>query len=190
MDIWTLPQGLTVADRAYPIAWEYRQVLEVLALLADEQKPAWVRWFAAVDRFYREPVPTEHCREAMERLADFVQMGTAAPAPGPKLFDWQLDAREIISDVNRVAGFDIRDRTVHWWTFLSWFHAIGEGQLSTLVALRHKLATGQKLSEAERVFLRQNPDRVRLRAPGSPEKQRLEQLLRQADRAVFQSTGG
>jgi len=172
-----LPESLTVAGEPYPIRWEYRQVLEVLALLSDGQKPLWQRWFGAVDRFYARPVPTEHLQEAMAALSDFITMGRPGQ-PGPRLFDWQADAVEIISDINRVAGCELRKERLHWWTFLGWFHAIGEGQLSFLVGIRQKLSRGEKLTEAEQEFYRQNPHRVKLPSLPDPQKQKLEEMLK------------
>ena len=174
MDLWNLPTSLTVGGIEYPIGWEFREVLSLLALLNDETKPLWQRWFAAVDRFFAEPVPTANLTEACEKMGDFISMGVPG-APGPKLFDWEQDAPEIISDINRVAGFEVRNQEVHWWTFLGWFRAIGEGQLSFLVGIRSKLARGQKLTEGEQEYMRTH--RVRLRSPADPEKARLEALL-------------
>lgn len=174
MDLWKLPTSLTVGEIEYPIGWEYREVLQVMAILNDGQKPLWQRWFSAVGRFYKAPVPTSQLGQACEALADFITMGQPG-APGPKLFDWEQDAPEIISDINRVAGFEVRKESLHWWTFLGWFHAIGEGRLSFLVGLRSKLARGEKLSADEQAYMRSH--RVRLRSPDDPEKQRLEALL-------------
>ena len=176
MDLWKLPTALTVGEREYPIAWEYREVLQVLAILNDEQKPLWQRWFRAVAAFYKQPIPNAGVTEAMAALADFITMGQEGQ-PGPRVFDWQQDAVEIISDINRVAGFEVRRESLHWWTFLGWFHAIGEGRLSFLVGLRSKLARGERLTEAEQEYMRRNPHRVRLQKPAAPEKQRLEALL-------------
>ena len=175
MDLWQLPERLTVETEEYPIGWEYRQVLSVLAILNDGSKPLWQRWFGAVERFYQKPVPTGHLQSAMAAMGEFLTMGRPE-TPGPKLFDWQADAPEIISDLNRVAGCELRKQRLHWWTFLGWFHAIGEGQLSRLVAIRSKLRRGQKLTEAEELFCRQHPQRVKLQ---DPEKERLEQILKQ-----------
>lgn len=176
MDLWNLPTALTVGGKEYPIAWEYREVLRVMALLADESKPLWHRWFGAVGCFYKAPIPTPQLTEACEKMGDFVTMGVPG-TPGPKLFDWQADAPEIISDINRVAGFEVRKECLHWWTFLGWFRAIGEGQLSFLVGLRSKLARGEKLTPAEQEYMRLQPHRIRLQRPADPEKQRLEALL-------------
>lgn len=178
MDLWTLPTCLRVGERDIPINWEYRQVLGILAVLGDESKPLWQRWFAAVDAFYAEPIPNALLRPAMAALAEFVTMGRPA-APGPKLFDWQADAAEILSDLNRVAGRELRKETMHWWTFLGFFHAIGEGRFAELVALRQKLTRGEKLTDGEREFCRLHPERVRLPKPYDPQKEALERMLSQ-----------
>ena len=176
MDLYTLPTEAVLGGRKYAIGWEFRRVLAVLAIL-DGPGPEWLRWFRAVDAFYDEPVPNALMAPAAAFLADFITAGQPG-RPGPRLFDWQHDALDIISDVNRVAGFEVRKEQVHWWTFLAWFRAIGEGQLSALVTVRGKLARGQKLTEWEQTFCRENRDRVRLPRPHDPEKARLEQLLK------------
>ena len=101
---------------------------------------------------------------------------------GPKLLDWQQDADAIIAGVNKAAGQEIRSLPfVHWWTFLSWFHAMGEGQLSTLVTIREKLARGKRLEGWEKEFYRENKSRVDLKPRYSQEdlaeQERLKQLL-------------
>lgn len=63
----------------------------------------------------------------------------------------------IVSDINRIAGKDVRgEKFLHWWTFVSWFNGIGEGQLSFVVGIRDKLRRGKKLSAPEREFYRKN----------------------------------
>ena len=79
----------------------------------------------------------------MEYLAGFVAGFQPQKAFGGKLLDWQHDANLIVADINKVAGQEVRDLPfVHWWTFLAWFHGIGQGQLSTVVAIRDKLRKG------------------------------------------------
>lgn len=87
-----------------------------------------------------------------------------------------------MADVNKVAGCEIRALPfVHWWTFLAWFGAIGEGQLSAVVAVRDKLRRGKKLEEWEREFYRRNRARVELKPRYTPEelaeRERLNRLL-------------
>ena len=176
MDLWTLPTALRVGERYIPINWEWRAVLGVLAILGEEAKPLWQRWFAAVDAFYAEPVPNRLLRPAVAQMEQFITMGRPA-ASGPKLFDWQADAAEILSDLNRVAGRELRKESMHWWTFLGFFHAIGEGRFAELVALRQKLSRGEKLTDGEREFCRLYPHRVRLPQPPDPQREALEKML-------------
>ena len=87
-----------------------------------------------------------------------------------------------VADVNKVAGTEIRAIPfLHWWTFMAYFNAIGEGQLSTLVSIRDKLRRGKKLEKWEQEYYRKNKERVDLRkrysAEELAEQQRLKMLL-------------
>ena len=100
----------------------------------------------------------------------------------PKLLDWQQDAQIIVADVNKAAGMEIRAMPyMHWWTFLSWFHAIGEGQLATVVSIRDKLRRGKKLEKWEQEYYRKNRNRVELKkrysAEELAEQERIKKLL-------------
>ena len=70
---------------------------------------------------------------------------------------------------------------LHWWTFMAYFHAIGEGQLSTLVSIRDKLRRGKKLEKWEQEYYRKNKDKVDLKkhysAEELAEQERLKKLL-------------
>ena len=174
MNLWSLPRFLTLEGERYDIRWGWQDVMAVLAEL-NADRPEWVCWFRAVARFFVQPVPDALLGEAARALADFITAGRRQ-RQGLKLLDWELDAMEIVADINRVAGREVRDENVHWWTFLGWFHAIGEGRLSELVTLRGKLARGEKLTAAEEAFYRENRDRVRLRRPSDEEAALKERL--------------
>ena len=88
----------------------------------------------------------------------------------------------IVAEVNKVAGQEIRALPfVHWWTFLAWFHAIGEGQLSTLVGIREKLRKGKKLEAYEKDYYRKHKKTVDLQTRYSQKEQQerraIEKLL-------------
>lgn len=179
--LWSLPRALEVGGRSYPIRADFRQVLRVLDCLADPELPEFLRWLVALELFYAEAIPQEHRQEAARQLSEFLCCGQEQ-RPGPRLLDWQQDAALIISDVNRVAGRELRqEEFVHWWTFLGWFHAIGQGQLSDVVAIRDKLRRGRRLDSQEQEFYRRNKDRVDLKRRCTPgqaeEKQRLIAML-------------
>lgn len=183
MELWQLPQKADICGKSYDICPDYRDVLEIFSYLQDPDLPLFLRWQIALALFYKEPVSKAHWQEAVRYLCWFISGGREEPntADAP-LLDWQQDADAIVADVNKLAGQEIRALPfLHWWTFLSWFHAIGEGQVSTLVSIRDKLRRGKKLEPYEQEFYRRNRSRVELRkkysAEERAEQERLKKLL-------------
>ena len=178
MDGYVLPERAVLGGREFEMDTDFRLCLRLLCFLEESPLPEDLRWRVAVAAFFREPVPEPLLPEAMQYLAGFLSGGRQAEKPGPKLLDWQLDAPAIIAGVNRVAGLEVRSLPkLHFWSFLSFFHGIGEGQLSLLVGIREKLRKGQKLEPAEQTFYRENRAWVRMEKP-DPEKEKLLQMLR------------
>lgn len=182
MSPWNLPTSAVIGGREYPIHADYRDVLEIFAYLDDPDRPEYIRWQIALALFYDGEIPPAHMQEAMDYLSEFVSCGQRDARPGPKLMDWEQDAQIIVADVNKVAGTEIRAvEFLHWWTFMAYFHAIGEGQLSTLVAIRDKLRRGKKLEKWEQEYYRKNREKVDLKkrysAEELAEQERLKKLL-------------
>lgn len=184
MNGWSLPTTAVIGGVEYPISADFRDVLEIIGYLNDPDEDAYTRWRIAIGLFYEQEIPEEHHREAMEYLADFITCGQKddGKKPGPILLDWEQDCQLIVADVNKVAGQEIRTLPfVHWWTFLAWFHAIGEGQFSTIVSIRDKRRRGKKLEKWEQEFYRENKSRVDLKkrysAEELAEREQLEKLL-------------
>ena len=176
---WELPEKATFGGIEYSHRTDFREILKLLALLSNEEKPALHRWHTALYYFYRQEIPPRHHREAMDYLGHFLTAGEES-APGPRLFDWQQDAQAIAAGVNAVAGFEVRSApTLHWWTFLGYFKSIGEGHFAQLVAIRDKLRRGKKLEPHEREFYSAHRSQIHLKAPDTEEKRRLEALLSQ-----------
>ena len=180
---WVLPVKARIGGREYDLNGDFRDVLEIMQYLQDPALPEFIRWQVALGLFYRQEVAPAHTKAAMEYLAWFLTGGCPeTDQPGPKLLDWQQDAPAIVSDINRLAGQEIRSlKFLHWWTFLSWFHGIGQGQVSVLVSIRDKLRRGKKLEGWEKEFYKQNRERVRLKKKYSPQelrqRQEIEKLL-------------
>lgn len=178
--LWSLPKSLTVGGQQQPIRADFRQVLQVLMVLEDENLPLFARWRKALRLFYEQPIAPDYRQEAMEQLCGFVSC-YAKPHSGPRLMSWSHDAQLIAAQINQVAGREVRqEEFLHWWTFLGYFHAIGPGPFAQVVAIREKQRTGRPLDEAEQEFYRKNAAMIRL--PESrqirQEKQYLEQLLK------------
>lgn len=183
MTPWHLPQTAVIGGVEYLLNADYRDVLEIIGHLNDLENPEILRWRIAVALFFDcEDFPEERLQEAMEYLAAFIACGDTNSAPAPKLLDWEQDAQIIAADINKVAGIEVRTVPyLHWWTFLSYFRAIGEGQLLTVVSIREKLRTGKKLEPWEREYYQKNPERVILKtkylAEEEAELDELKELL-------------
>lgn len=164
MDLWNLPTSAVIGGVEHPINADYRDILEIFRYMDDPDRPEYIRWRIALALFYEGEIPVEHRQEAMEYLSEFISCGEQDSNPGPKLLDWEQDCQIIVADVNKVAGKEIRALPfLHWWTFMAYFNAIGEGQLSTLVSIRDKIKRGKKLEKWEREYYQKNKKRVDLK---------------------------
>ncbi len=182
MTPWILPETALIGDTEYALNTDYRDILEIMGYLNDPDTPEYLRWQIAVALFFEGDIPAKDMQAAMEYLAAFISCGEKDAKPGPKLLDWEQDALAIVADVNKVAGREIRSLPyLHWWTFLAYFQAIGEGQLSTIVSIRDKLRRGKKLEKWEQEFYRENKSRVDFKKKYSAEElveqERLQKLL-------------
>lgn len=165
MNVWNLPVSADIGGRTYSINADFRDVLEIISILNDENRPAFIRWQIAIGLFYDGDIPKRFQNEAMEYLSRFISYGSEDKKPAPKLIDWDQDAQIIVGDVNKVAGKEIRAVPfLHWWTFLSYFYSVGEGQLSTIVSIRNKKKRGKKFEKWEETYYRENRDRIDLKS--------------------------
>ena len=178
MNAWKLPQSAVIGGKTYGINSDFRDVLEIIGYLTDTKRPEYSRWMIALGLFYEGDIPPEHEEEAAKFLSDFISYGVPEDKPGPKLMDWDQDAQLIIADINKVAGKEIRGEIyLHWWTFLSYFNGIGEGQLSTVIGIRSKKAKGKKLDKWEQEFYRDNRKKVDFQTPDTPEKAEIKEYF-------------
>ena len=177
---WQLPREATIGDKTYHLHTDYREILEIFTWLQDETMPEFLRWYVALALFFEEELSDEALPEAVQYLRWFVCCGQQEEKEaGAQLLHWQRDAQDIVADVNKVAGQEIRELPyLHWWTFMGWFHSIGEGNLSLLVTVRDKLRRGKKLEPHEQEFYRRNRSRVQLRPDYTPEELAQQERLR------------
>lgn len=171
--LWSLPDSAVIGGREYEINADFRDILEIIGYLNDPQEPEYIRWQIALGLFYEADIPEEDRQEAMEYLAQFLSGGQREEPgkPAPVLLDWEQDSQVIVADVNKVAGQEIRALPfLHWWTFLSWFHAIGQGQLLTIISIRDKIRRGKPLEKWEQEYYRENKARVDLKKRYSAEE--------------------
>lgn len=186
MDRWRLPTTAEIGGKEYPVRADYREVLDLLTILQDEAIPRQMQLRIVLPLFYDgfPAMPRKDWAEALQWMFQFINGGEeeVESRPFPKRIDWGQDQPLILADINRVAGCEIRALSfMHWWTFLSWFRAIGEGQLSLVVGIREKRRKGQKLEKWEQEFYREHQNEIDLKQRYTPEeeaeRQRLLKLL-------------
>lgn len=178
MDAWSLPRTACIGGKTYSINTDYRDILEIIGYLNNSEWPEILRWQIAMSLFYDGDISSVDQSEAMQFMADFISYGDQSKKPGPKLLDWGQDAQMIIGDVNKVAGTEIRAlQYLHWWTFLSYFYGIGEGQLSTVVSIRKKKKSGKKLEKWEEEFYKENRELIDFRKTETAEDKAMKEYF-------------
>jgi hypothetical protein len=164
---WTLPEYAVIGGKNYRINADFRDVLEVISWLNNEDEDDAIRRYVALSLFFDEfeTMPESDYAEAIHFMADFIAAGEDDDGrPRQKLIDWDQDRNIIASEVNKVAGTEVRAlKFLHWWTFLGYFSCIGDGQLALIVTIREKRQNGKKLEKYEQEFYQKNRHRVDLK---------------------------
>lgn len=183
MDVWRLPDTLTVAGKKYKIRTDYRAIIDILIAFNDPDLEADEKWLTCLAIMYVDfaNMPLKEYNEAATQAQLFIDMGENEKNPKkfqPRVMDWEQDAKLIIPAVNRVLNEDVRGKEyLHWWTFLSAYTEIGDCAYSQIINLRTKKAKGKKLEKWEQEFIRENSDIVTIKAKLSEaEKEEQRQL--------------
>lgn len=186
MNRWALPESAVIGGREYAVHADFRDVLDIVAHLQNQDDTEQERVYIALALFYADfdSMPPSDYQEATDYLMLFLNCGEPETdvKPQPKRIDWEQDAGLIVSGVNKAAGTEIRSLPfLHWWTFISFFYAIGDGALATVVSIRDKRRKGKKLDGWEKDFYRENRETVDFRKKYTSdeleEQERLKKLL-------------
>lgn len=167
--MYELPTSITVADNTYTIRnrGDYRMVIDCFEALQDETLTQDERIYASLIIFLEDMNTIEDIAQIpdvvnvykeMVRFFNCGQDNVPGAQTEYKLLDWEKDSPMICSAVNKVANTEIRAlEYLHWWTFMGYYMAVGESSLSTVVSIRYKVATHQKLEDHEKKFKQHNP---------------------------------
>ena len=181
MSAYDLPTSLIIGEVAYPIRYNWRAVLDVLAACSDPDLDEQGKAYCLLRIFYPtlEEIPTELLAEACAKACEFIDCGQKDDGkPKPKMIDWEQDAAIIIPEINKVAGKEVRlDPGIHWWTFFGWFMGIGEGTLASVIHIRQKKAKRKKLEKWEQEFYNANKALIDMKAPETEEIKREKDSL-------------
>ena len=167
--MYEIPQSIFINKKQFDIRkkGDFRMVLDCFNVLSDIELTEKEKIVACLIIFYNDCnsiedlqifPDTELAVKEMFRFFNCGQEHSVGANVRYKLIDWEQDEQLISSAINKVAGKEIRfEPYLHWWTFMSYYIAIGESPLSTVVGIRNKLVTGKKLEKHERAFMKNNP---------------------------------
>ena len=173
---------MEISGVEYAIRHDYRPILDICTAISDIELSEQEKSAVALTIFYPkvEQIPFQDYGEALKQCFWFIGCGEPeGKGPAHKKIDWEQDANLIFSDINRISGCEIRALPYcHWWTFISWFNAIGDGQLSTVITIREKRRKGKKLADWEREFYNENREKIDFKVEYTEaENEMLKQML-------------
>lgn len=184
--IGALPEVSTVGGEDYSIRTDYRNILQVFEAFQDQDLQPEEKWIVAIYLLFEDFTCADDVLEAaqdgfdlggaMKQISWFISAGQPEKQVLEQpTYNWTQDEQMIFSAVNKVAGRETRElEYLHWWTFLGYFNEVGEGTLSFIVGIRHKLNKGKKLEKHEKEFLSHNKELVLMKKPLTKEEQEQE----------------
>ena len=166
-----LPKSVEINGENFDIRYDFRVVLDIFEALNDAGLSEKEKAFVVLKIFYVDFENITDYNVAIQECFSFINGGAhESTAPrSPKLVDWENDFTYIIAPINRVVGYEVRERDydietntggVHWHTFLSAYYEIGDCLFAQIVSIRDKKARGKKLDKTEREFYKRNRDIV------------------------------
>jgi hypothetical protein len=178
--LYSVPESVEVGGVSFAVHSDYRDILEIIRVLDDPDEAEDVKLSVALGLFFRHSAPDDRGK-VWDALSRFIACGEDEPGIArkqPKLIDWVQDADLICAEINKIVGHEIRELTrMHWFTFIGYYKAIGEGQLSTIVSIRNKRAKGKKLEKWEQEYYRDNKSRIDFKSRYSrEEREEIERL--------------
>ena len=168
--MYDLPKTVDVNGKTYAIRSDYRDILNVIAMLNNPNLGVSVlgdeRAYAAMCIFYPDFVKITDHAAAFDKLCWFVDRGESHSGMDSKtpVYDFERDESLIAPAVGQVLGCRIREIPyLHWWDFVDAFTQIGDGLFAQVVGVRTRKSKG-KMTKDDKAFYAQNKeliDRVR-----------------------------
>lgn len=162
-----LPTALVVGGEAKPIRTDYRVALDICLALCDPDLDEYNRAMEALDCLYLDEIAPEDYQEALQQCFWYLRGGEEERGQRqPQLVSWAQDFNMIASPISKIVGQDIRGmESMHWWTFLSAYMAIGDCLFAQVVRIRDMKARGKPLDKQDREFYRRNRDLIDIKKP-------------------------
>lgn len=165
---YRLPEQIEIENQKFDIncRGDYRMILDVISVMGDAELTDNEKIYCEMNIFYNFNIP-ENQETAFAEMNRFINCGVVDDAKEGQaktpIMSWEKDFPIICDDINAKYGIDIRGvEHLHWWTFVSYYKNLGEGQFSTIVSIRQKKKKGKKLEKWEQEFYAENRDLVNL----------------------------
>ena len=160
-----LPQKLRIEGVEYPIRWDHKTSLRIMAALEDEELVEAEHIAIALKLFYGDALPPD-AGKAMNGMALFLSGGKkaegSAKADKPH-HSLSQDEGFIYSAFWQTHKVNLSEDKLHWYVFLQLLADLGEDtQFCKLISLRRSLASGKATPE-ERKFASKYPEIVHLK---------------------------
>lgn len=170
---YDLPKSVEIDGEQLEIRYDFRAILDIFEVLNDPELDEEQRSYVMLQIFFLDTEKIKDIPCAIAECIKFINGGKSEnrepQQKAPKLVDWKKDFQYIVGPVNRILGYEIRDRSydprtntggVHWHTFLSAYMEIGDCLFSQIVRIRDKKAKGKPLDKSDAEFYRKNRDLV------------------------------
>lgn len=162
---YSLPSCTIIEGKKIYIDTGWTNIIDIFSIFDDEELLPVEKAECLLRKFYRNVDDITDFAKAFEDMLLFVRGndtgGGSSSTPPVKLVDWKKDLKLIIPPVNKVLGYDVRERPgLHWWTFLGAYKEIGECTFQTYVGIRHKIAHRKKLETYEKEIYAKYKDEI------------------------------
>ena len=162
---YDLPSFVIIEGEKFEIKTDWKNIIDIFECFNDDNLTKYEKFDCLLDLFYKDYEKITDGKQALDYLYLFIngnrkeEQTKSQKSSGVelKLVDWQKDLPLIIPPVNKVLGYDVREKDhLHWWTFYGAFNEIGECTFQTYVGIRYKLAKRKKLEDWEKEVYRNN----------------------------------
>lgn len=166
---YDLPSFVIIEGEKFNINTDWRNIIDIFECFNDNELTLYEKFDCVLDMFYDDYEHIKNGEKAIEYLYLFIngnkkeetKENQSSSNVGLKLVDWQKDLPLIIPAVNRVLGYDVREKKhLHWWTFYGAFNEIGECTFQTYVGIRYKLAKRKNLEDWEKEIYRNHKSEI------------------------------
>lgn len=169
------PTSLYFDNRNYKIRYDMWSILDIIKCFNDYYLTDIERSIISLEIFYYDINKIRDFDAAIEKMNWFIDCGNdyKEKASNKKIMDWEQDFNLIKAPVNRILGYDIGSRNIHWWTFMSAYMEIfsNENNLyANVINVRQKLNKGKKLEKHEQKFYYENIDMIKLKNELTPQE--------------------